>query len=464
MRKRFTSLMLLIGIFLLSFVLNVSALAQGSASFEEKLQPYLEESLPANSIPNASVIVVNPDKTIYVYNKGNNIDSDEQFIIGSMSKSFTALAIMQLVEQGLIDLDAPISDYLPKDTIPTDIATKVTVKQLLNQDSGIHAYYSDDIKKLYTQGEFYYSNANFSLAGEIVEAVSEIQYGDYVQKNIFEPLNMNNSTASVEMIDKGEGIAQGYRVFFGFPVPSKLAWNKKMIPHGYIVSTANDMGNYLQMWLNNGEYNGKRIISQTSIDQIFEKAVLADQDTDGYYGMGWGMQTVDGISYTNHGGNVETYSSFMNILPEQNIAFAMLFSVDDMLVGQNISTQINMNVVKILSGEMVEPVTSSLYWQPHIIINFCAIVVILLCLLPIIFLKRWKKKASLHRRRTWIALILLHVLVPIGIFVILFNLGYPPAVIIGFGGDIFLVAVTCAILLLAEGIYKIMYLIRHSNS
>ncbi|HSR30120.1 MAG TPA: serine hydrolase domain-containing protein, partial [Anaerolineae bacterium] len=146
---------------------------------------------------------------------GRMVTPQTPFYIGSVTKSFTALAVMQLVEAGKIDLDAPVQTYLPWfELADKEAAAKITVRNLLNHTTGIST--KDGNRNLFSQqgleeavrglgnvsltepvGTTYqYSNLNYTIAGLIVEKVSGQSYADYVPQHIFRPLDMRHSYAS----------------------------------------------------------------------------------------------------------------------------------------------------------------------------------------------------------------------------------------------------------------------------
>lgn len=144
-------------------------------------------------------------------------------IIGSMSKSFTAISIMQLVEENMIDIDKPISTYIDTSLYfkNKEDGDKITVKQLLNQNSGLGTYQKLGKTKITNNyGKYEYANINYNLLGKIVESVSNETYADYVNKNIFIPLKMDNSSATLEE-SEANGLIKGYRNYFGIPIAGK---------------------------------------------------------------------------------------------------------------------------------------------------------------------------------------------------------------------------------------------------
>lgn len=171
-------------------------------------------------IPEMAVIVVDKENVLFSATYGNCDSVDTPFIIGSMSKSFTALSIMQLVEEGLVDLDAPISDYIDVSEwfIDARDGDKIKMRDLLHQTSGITTYQTfGKLSSTGLYGSHIYANANYGLLGLIIEEVSGLSYEEYLTRNIFEPLGMKHSAASLEK-SKENGLIDGYRNYFGVPV------------------------------------------------------------------------------------------------------------------------------------------------------------------------------------------------------------------------------------------------------
>ena len=147
-------------------------------ALHDELDEYLAQNVPATGVPGIAVAVVSSDGTEYQRTFGDCPGPDAAFTIGSLSKSFTALCIMQLVERGEVDLDDPASDYVPDYLVPEE----VTVRSLLNQTSGFGYYESLSQAQVGdTFGSFSYANANYDLLGRIVESVSGLDYDEYLR-------------------------------------------------------------------------------------------------------------------------------------------------------------------------------------------------------------------------------------------------------------------------------------------
>src|SRR5215472_10333645 len=235
------------------------------------IDAFVSSEMRANRIPGLSLGIVHGTQIVHLQGfgaadeRGRMVTPQTPFILGSTSKSFTALAIMQLVEAGKVELDAPVQRYLPWFRVAdTKASARITVRQLLNQTSGIPANSENEQKEgflgtgnetleQYVRGlktlaldrpvgaSFEYANTNYSVLGLIVQVVSGQSYESYIQQHIFAPLQMSHSFAS-ERSAQRDGLAQGYQLRFGFPVPTAQPYLRDMLPAGYLISTA-------QIWL-----------------------------------------------------------------------------------------------------------------------------------------------------------------------------------------------------------------------
>ena len=236
-----------------------------------KIDDYLTSVVKANHIPGMAFILTDADETLFCKTYGQCTNENQQFFIGSESKSFTALCTMQLVEKGLINLDDDISKYLPE----LKFDKPVTVKSLLNQTSGFgNTMRLSDIKITKSYGKYEYSNLNYDLLGKIIEKASKMSYEEYIQKNVFEPLSMKNSIANTQKVKNDGKLLLGNRNYFGFFVqgdadyPKENSWFHESA--GFIATTPSDHGKYLRMFLNGGlSDNNNQIIQKESINKMW---------------------------------------------------------------------------------------------------------------------------------------------------------------------------------------------------
>lgn len=362
------------------------AKAQTKNDTFNNIDTYLQSCVKNAHIPSMSITIVNKDKVLFSQNYGDCKNCDVPFLLGSVSKSFTAVCIMQLVEQNKIDLNAAIAVYLPN---ATD-GDKITVSQLLNHTSGLGEHQNLKNYKIITkQGIHNYANVNYSLLGEIIETVSGQPYNTYITESLFAPLGLSHTAAAFDKSIEN-GLINGYTNYWGFHIKnnhkyplSKNAWIT--VPAGYLSASTNDLGKYLQMYLN----GGNNIISQQSIDTMFYGDTVYIEDAIPYwYGYGWAMvRQPFSEPVLRHSGLIETGTSCIFILPEREIGIAITANVNDYFVTNNMMDQLGWGVVAILLGDPANVIKSNAYILSHFQIDLImflivAAAILFLCLIP----------------------------------------------------------------------------------
>ena len=365
----------------------------------DAIDSFVESQLQAHRIPGLALAITQGDEIVHLRGYGTAGDGrpmtpDTPLHLGSVSKSFTALAIMQLVEQGQVDLDAPVQTYLPWFTLADDVAARaITVRHLLHHTSGLSDLeyvptFPDDttlqqavedldrVEPTAAPGEeFYYFNQNYSTLGLIVETVSDQPYGEYVQEHIFAPLGMEQSAAQTAAI-AGPDLAQGHNTFFGFPIAREQEVADYWMPEGGIVSSAEDMAHYLIAQNNGGLYDGERVLSEEGITAMHTPG----SGTDGAYAMGWDIGEYKGRSLVFHGGLMENFLADVTLLPEQDYGTAILINQSGLLPKMVALPQLQAGIQDALTG--AEPAggmaLSTVYW-----------IVIAVVLITIFFDIRW---------------------------------------------------------------------------
>lgn len=267
---------------------------RAAANFVE-IDAFVRAEMERAGIPGLALAVVQGDEVVYLqgYGRANDngtaVTPQTPFIIGSIGKTFTALAIQQLAGSGQIDLNAPVQRYLPDFTLADpQAAAQITVQQLLDHTSGIPKAAGEEAYQLdpqYSTAELVkkaanvmpnrpagvsreYSNVNYLLLGLVVEAVSGQSYTDYVQEHIWQPLAMTHSYFSEEAA-QAAGMATGYRTLYGLRFPTHAPFPPGMIPSGYAISSAEDLSHYLAAYLNAGHYEGASVLDRTGYYDIY---------------------------------------------------------------------------------------------------------------------------------------------------------------------------------------------------
>lgn len=312
------------------------------------LQPFVD----AETLAGAVVLVADKDKVLAVETVGSAdraakkpMPADALFWIASQSKPITATALMMLVDEGKVKLDDPIAKFLPEFNEQWVIAeqdkehqvlkkpkTPITVRHILSHTSGMPFASAMErptldqwslkagvkgyaMTPLQTEpgAKYQYSNAGINTAGRIIEVVSGMSYEDFLDKRLFGPLGMKDTTfwpneAQVARLAKAYkpktkegGLEETTVGQLQYPLSDR---KRQPMPAGGLFSTAADVAVFCQMVLNGGEWQGKRYVSEESVKQMSMKQT-GDHLKDGY-GLGW---SVGGDTF-GHGG---AYSTNMTI-------------------------------------------------------------------------------------------------------------------------------------------------------
>ena len=322
------------------------------------IDEFVEAEMDAQRVPGLALSIVEDDRIVHIRGfgkagpSGRAVSPQTPFIIGSLSKSVTALAIMQLVEAKKLDLDTPVQRYIPWFRVADEEASaQITLRHLLNQTSGLSTKTgrsfqgsgdtSDDaleraVRKLSTVqltkpvgATHQYSTINYSVLGLIVQTVSGQSYERYVQEHIFDPLKMGHSFTS-EAEAKAQGLATGHHYWFGRPAAVDLPDNRGLIPAGYLVSSAEDMAHYLIAQLNDGRYGGAAVLSPSGTAELHRPAVPTSE-TDTSYGMGWFVGPVNGIPAVFHQGETFNYHANIVLMPGSDQGVVVLMNAENSL-------------------------------------------------------------------------------------------------------------------------------------
>jgi CubicO group peptidase (beta-lactamase class C family) len=182
-------------------------------------------------------------------------------------------------------------------------------------------------KPLFSPGQsFAYSNANYVTLGMIVQTVSGQSYEDYIRQHIFTPLDMQHSYVSQEAAMQ-DGMAMGYRWWFGYPIPVRFPYNRANLPAGFAIASAEDMAHFLIAQMNGGRY---RDISVLSPDGI---ALMQAEPSPGAYGLGWESVHIDGRRLVNNDGGTGNFQCSVFFDPEDRVGVFLAANVLNALDG-----------------------------------------------------------------------------------------------------------------------------------
>ena len=302
------------------------------------LTEYLGRWLSAAPAAGLSISLTDRRETLFTAGVGyadlaarSPVLADTTFQIGSIGKSFTALALLQLVQAGRLDLNAPISTHLPWLALPSRYGP-ITLRHLLSHTAGLPAgtdfapaaryegYALRDTEAAWEPGSrFHYSNTGYKLLGWLLEDVTGMDYGSAIRQRVLEPLGMHASHPVITH-RTWHGMATGY-VDLHDDRPRRLNyplipahWAEYAVGDGSQVSTAGDMARYARLWLNDGRGELGPIVSSALYRQMTTPAIAmprGEAEEDYRYGFGIISHRGDGHHFIGHGGSTVGFRAIM---------------------------------------------------------------------------------------------------------------------------------------------------------
>lgn len=313
-------------------------------------EEFVESNMEEHGIP-AVALSVDDGEQSRTLEFGEGVDENTQFAIGSQSKAFTALAILILVDEGHVELESPIEDYLSELEASESRAEEITVDMLVRMVSGYSdGSYPEDGPYLYPgmgrgidslagavealnglrptdePGEvFSYTNINYTLLARIVEVTSGTPYHEFLRTRIFAPLGMESTATferTAELDDSAfDDLAPGYAQAFGAHFPSSEP-DGYVVGAGDIVSTAGDMGRWASLF--SGRSAGDPLVPP----ELLEEQMTPSEQSP--YALGWTMYgpTDDLPPRVYGGGDMVVYHSDTVLVPEKDVAVSLLVNTN----------------------------------------------------------------------------------------------------------------------------------------
>jgi CubicO group peptidase (beta-lactamase class C family) len=322
------------------------------AELEAFLNQTIENELQTYHIPGATVAVVKEGQLFFAKGYGyanleNHTPVDANttlFGIGSITKLFTWTAVMQLVEEGKIDLNADVNTYLSDFKIPNTYPQPITMENLMthtagfeNKERGFAVSNISDLQPLGTAlastmparvfppGQVWsYSNWGTALAAHIVEQVSGMPFAEYANMKLFVPLGMNHTTIEQPVQQKlAQNVSTGYTYDGGTytPTPEEIL---QVAPAGAIMSTAPDMAKFLIAHLQNGRYEDIRILNNSTAIEMHSSHFTPDPRAS--WALGIGMMTRNNEQILWHNGDTNVFHAYFVLLPTHNVGLFVSYN------------------------------------------------------------------------------------------------------------------------------------------
>ncbi len=320
-----------------------------AARLHEILNPLIVNKMTDSHIAGAAVCVVQNGKAVYshgfgraeVFSPRTVVVDKTIFRIGSVTKVVTGVALMQLVDQGKIDLEADVNRYLQAFKVDDNYPEPVRVKHLLTHTAGfdqlgygrhvnsrdqvlpLGEFLKDNLVRIRPPGKIScYDTYGITLAGHLVSVISGQPYEQYLIENVFRPLGMDRTTITVPEAFMAD-VADGYE-FAG-------AWRSQRWeymntdPASTVNSTVTDMGKFAIMMLNGGVYEGRRILSEKSAKAMMTRQFTNHPDQPGY-GYLLFEDSNYGVPAFSHGGSMTGYGCFLYLVPSHGLGLFIAYN------------------------------------------------------------------------------------------------------------------------------------------
>lgn len=319
-----------------------AARADTPRGFGTAVDEYVRSYLDRHGLPGASVAVVRDGELVHEqgYGRGSAerpLAPTSVLRLASVSKSFTAFAVLQLVDRGLIELDAPVVDHLPEFRVVDPRGEDITIRQLLTHTSGIPSptfvppaqtpeQAASAVARLPLASDpgttYLYSNLNYWVAAWLVEVVSGRSFDDYLADEVFQPLAMTRTRATTTSSTPVEGLVEGhvtaYGTAFAAPEPEQM-----FAGAGGVSSTATDMSRWLAMFQRRGTTeDGTRLLSAALVDEA-----LTPQPSAGRAGLGWAESSPGVVPpRVSTSGVLSTFNAQQDLVPSSGYGVVVLLN------------------------------------------------------------------------------------------------------------------------------------------
>lgn len=369
-------------------VTALHTLAQQSASTKEDtrfkgLDTAFQHVLKTWHAAGFAVAVIEKNKVVYAKGFGyRNVEGklpvtpNTLFAIGSCTKAFTATLIGKLQQDGKLDIDKPVTGYLPSLRFYNDAMNNtITLRDMMSHQTGLPrhdlSWYffttpSTDslIQRIQYMEPTYgvrqkwqYNNFMFAAQGDVVEKITGKSWAENIKQNFFIPLGMTRSDVSIPELEKTDDIAAGYGLKKDTIIKKREYYHiNGMAPAGAINSSVNDMAKWVTAWINNGKFEGKEIIPASHREQaissqsIIDAALPSKEKPDVFfanYGFGWFLSSYKGHYRVEHGGNIDGFSASTCFFPSDSVGIVVLTNQDGSAVPSIVRNLVADRILKL---------------------------------------------------------------------------------------------------------------------
>lgn len=320
----------------------------------DEIGTFLQSLVDTGGIPGIAIAITNGQNIVYSKGFGvTNVETKEKlepyhtFHIASISKTFTATAVMQLYENGKIDIGKPLITYLPYFKLKDNRYKNITIKQMLNHTSGMpdvddyewqKATSDEGAAERYTRSladstlistpgtEYHYSNIAFDIMADLITKVSGMSFEQYVKKNILIPLEMNESSFYYPEVKKS--LRTSPHVGNPPKVNPVYPYNRMHAPSSTLNSNVLEMSHWAIANMNGLKYKGVQILTPAMHSMMMTPTFTINKERKISIGLSWFIYSYKGATNFEHGGSDDGYRSLLTLIPEKKVGIIILSNIE----------------------------------------------------------------------------------------------------------------------------------------
>ena len=352
---------------------------EAKSTLAAALADWLPDKMAAWNVPGVGIAVVQDGEVILAEGYGLRdreknlpVTSDTIFAIGSSSKGFAAASVAAMVDDGKLEWDKPVRDYLPEFKLKDDFASaRMTPRDLLCHRSGLPRHDLMWYNSVATREEmmgrlqylepnrdfrsyWQYQNLMYMSAGYLAGKVAGTTWEDVVRTRIFEPLGMKTANFSVDELQKSADYALPYDEKEGEVRLMEFRNITEVGPAGSINANVNEMAQWVKLQLGKGKFGDKQIISEANTRQLHSSQMVISDPlwSELYgsdlvsYGLGWFIHTFHGETIVQHGGNIDGFTALVSFIPSKNVGIVTLTNMNSNFLG----TVSHFHIYEVLLG------------------------------------------------------------------------------------------------------------------
>jgi CubicO group peptidase (beta-lactamase class C family)/D-alanyl-D-alanine dipeptidase len=331
---------------------SATAVRKDYTDVVEKLRPFIQQQMAEKELPALSIALIDDQQIVWAEGFGmadpktkTPATADTVYRIGSVSKLFTDLAIMQLVERGELNLDAPVTDYLPDFRPKNPFGTPITLRQLMSHRSGllreppvgnyfetsqptlaatVHSLNGTElvfVPNTHTK----YSNAAIAVVGYLLETQNHQPFAQYLKSSVLDPMGLRHSSFEPQpaiMANLAKGEMWTYDGLT-FEAPT---FQLGMAPAGSMYSTVNDLGHFVSVLLAPGKTENGAIVKPATLEQMWSPQF--PNPGGRVFGLGFIVRSLDGHRLVGHGGAIYGFATTVDLLPEDKVGVVVVATKD----------------------------------------------------------------------------------------------------------------------------------------